>query len=478
MKNRSRFTLILALILVLVTVFALSSCTLDDIATILGEGGNQSAGGGNTTPGDGGSGSDGDSLDGGTESISGGGNGSSGVDLNEYMTREEVLKLLEGISQNVNVTNQDIDITSSYSSELLAASKGLLSAVSINAIFNVEQQYYTIVHGLPQLQTQVKPATQSGAGVIYRLDKNTGSAYIITNYHVVYNVSSNDSDHISDNISLFLYGKEYSNYAIPASYVGGSMEYDIAVLKVSSNPLMQLDAVRAADFADSSEVSVLETVIAIGNPAGLGISATVGCVNVDSEDITMTAVDGVSEVTMRVMRIDAAVNSGNSGGGLFNDEGEVIGIVNAKISSSNIDNIGYAIPSNVASAIADNIIYYDDKSSDNDAAYKFTVGIKYGITEAGAIYDTDAGKVHIYDILSVNEVVSGSVAEAAGLAAGDCIKAVSIDGVRYEIDRFHTLEELELLIRADSEVVYHITRGNQDMNLTLDFSLSTLTKIK
>ncbi len=78
----------------------------------------------------------------------------------------------------------------------------------------------------------------AGSGVIYRIDED-GSAYVITNHHVVYENDSTAENHISNDISIFLYGMEGSNYAIPAVYVGGSQNYDIAVLKIENNSILK-----------------------------------------------------------------------------------------------------------------------------------------------------------------------------------------------------------------------------------------------
>ena len=190
-------------------------------------------------------------------------------------------------------------------------------------------------------------------------------AFVITNYHVVYDSDSDTDNHVSDQIYLYLYGMEDEAYAIPATYVGGSANYDIAVLRVEQSEVLKsaVDSGSAAavTVGDSDVVLPGETAIAIGNPSATGLSGlsvTRGIVSVDSEYITMTAADDSGEVSFRVIRIDAPVNSGNSGGGLYNDAGELIGIVNAKINSVELESIGYAIPSNVARAIADNIIDY------------------------------------------------------------------------------------------------------------------------
>ena len=218
-----------------------------------------------------------------------------------------------------------ITINSSYSPNVLAATKALLSAVTVTCRFE-------------KLTTAgIKEGYSTGSGVIFKLDKANGDAYVITNHHVVYDETSNTKNRISPDINLFLYGQEYADYKIPATYVGGSMQYDLAVLKVSASQVLMKSNAIAAEFADSDSVSVLDLAIAIGNPEGETLSATVGYVNVDSEEIDNPAIEktqnssGNTLNTLRVMRIDAAVNHGNSGGGLFNEKGQLIGIVNAKI---------------------------------------------------------------------------------------------------------------------------------------------------
>ena len=217
-----------------------------------------------------------------------------------------------------------------------AASVGLRSVVSVYAGFGSN--------------------TSAGSGVIYKLNVVAGSAFIITNYHVVYHSSYG----VSESISCYLFGMESADYAIPATFVGGSPNYDIAVLRIDDSKIIRAAGARgsiaAASLANSDYVFPGQSAIAIGNPNASGISVTSGIVSVDSEQLSMQSSTGSGYVQLRVIRIDTAVNSGNSGGGLFDEDGKIIGIVNAKIASTSVENIGYAIPSNVARAIADNII--------------------------------------------------------------------------------------------------------------------------
>ncbi len=356
----------------------------------------------------------------------------------------------------------NINITGTANQNLLAASKAMLSAVSIQCRFEVKKyNYYGSYVG-------TEMTGSAGSGVIYKLDKEKGDAYIITNYHVVYHAQSVTQNKISNDINLFLYGMEYAtngggNYAIPATYVGGSMQYDIAVLKVEANTVLMSSNARAADVADSDNVSVLDTAIAIGNPDNGGLSATVGHINVDSEeiDVAFETESNAVGVRLRVMRTDAAVNSGNSGGGLFNDKGELIGIVNAKTADSDIENVGYAIPSNVAKAIADNAIHYSD-----GAIYRGMLGITVGVSEYSTKYDVETGKLYRIEEVIVSQLEEDSAVKNI-LKAGDVINSITVDGVKHEVTRIYHVVDSMLYARLGSNVKINITRANS----TLDKSL-------
>lgn len=378
----------------------------------------------------------------------------------DYMTEEEVRQMISGsMSGDTNIENvneYDITIENSGSGNISAATKGVLSAVSVTSKFTVS--YYG----------QTTTASSAGAGVIYKLDKARGDAYIITNYHVVYEASSKTANKISDDIKVYLYGLESANYAIPATFVGGAMTQDLAVLKVEGSRILAESNAAAVTLANSDEVAILDTAIAIGNPAAAGISATVGCVNVDSEYVSITASDGRTNISLRLLRIDTAVNSGNSGGGLYNDRGELIGIVNAKIVSNDIDNIAYAIPSTVVRGVVENIIKYCDGTA-MENPYKFTMGITMDNSELYTVYDTETGKIHKREVVKVGTISSGSLADGI-FEVGDVIKAITIDGVRYEINRMYQVIDCMFYAYANSSVVISIERDSVAMDKTVDLS--------
>ena len=463
-------TLFFALILVLATVFSLSSClgTLGSvIAPSVSEGGDGSGDEGDPEsgkPSDGSgsqngttSGETGDDQGGETNGDtgnpgngSGSGNGSgdqsgSGESGDNGNTEEEKpLEFYPGIGE-VSISGQN---------------KALLSVVSIVSNFDVS-------YGRTQGSV--------GSGVIYKLDKEKGDAYIISNFHVVYNRYAVTDGGISDEIGLYLYGMELSDYRIDATYVGGSLTQDLAVLKVEGSEVLKNSYARAADIGDSDDVAVLDQVIAIGNPEGFGISVTKGIVSVDSESLSMTGADGITALDLRVIRVDAAINEGNSGGGLFDKNGDLIGIVNAKRTGSEVDNIGYAIPISYAKNFAENIIYYCDGVS-NTTVYKCLMGVTVTAKVLGVTVDEE-GRLHKAEIVEIGEITENSIASGK-LLAGDRIVSVTIDGAKKDVSRIHHVIDSMLLARVGSDITIEIVRGGETLILEIEVTESALTEVK
>ena len=349
-----------------------------------------------------------------------------------------------------------------------AANIGLLSAVSVYSTFS-----RTYEDNFGNIQTQ--NYSSAGAGVIYRLDKTTGSAYIITNYHVVYDLNCDNTDKISSDINVYLYGGEYAELAIPATYLGGSMTYDIAVLEVRSNVDLMLSYARPADFADSNKTAVGTTAIAIGNPNSEGISATQGIVCVDSEDIYMQAVDNSGEIQMRVMRIDTPVNSGNSGGGLYNSAGELIGIVNAKKTDTKIENISYAIPSNIAKYVADNIID-NCANSTNKNVLKCMLGVGLSITHSSSVYDDQTKTTHVVEEVIISSITLGGLAYGV-LETGMIVKSISNGLETVIVDRVYKMVDFMLACRVGDEITVSVVHNGEDKELQLTLSEDCMTLI-
>lgn len=346
-----------------------------------------------------------------------------------------------------------------------AGAKGLRSAVAIICSFT------------GTVQQGWRPVTQTygsaGSGVIYQLDKEEGDAFIITNYHVVYSAAANTRNGISEDINVYLYGSTTKDSAIRASYVGGSLYYDIAVLRVEDSERLKDSNACAIEIADSEKVMVGDTAIAIGNAKGYGISVSGGIVSVDSEYITMLGADERTEVTFRVMRVDAAINQGNSGGGLFDARGELIGIVNAKIIAEGVEGIGYAIPSGVAISIADNII--DHCFGTNvERVQRALIGISVSANDSHAVYDNKTGSVSIRETVSIYEVEKGYLAEGV-LQKGDILLSATVRGKTIEITRQHQAIDMLLAVRAGDVVEFRIQRDGQERTVSLTITKDCLT---
>lgn len=356
-----------------------------------------------------------------------------------------------------------------------ASNLALLSAVKVRAKGVVTDRW-----------GREQDSTSSGSGVIYKLNKDNGDAYIITNYHVVYNKNYKTEDKICDDLDVFLYGyDEFEEQAIPVKYIGGAYDYDIAILKVSGSEIIKSSDARAVDVASSKNVVVGSTALAIGAPSSGGetyyneikFSVTKGIVSVDSENITLNdATIGLSYTT-RVMRVDTAINSGNSGGGLFNTKGQLIGIVNAKASSMSIDNMGYAIPSDVAVGIADYAIAHCD-GEENKNIKKLYLGIAGTVNSSKAVYDTATATVKVVEEISISLIEDDSLASDY-LQVGDIFKAVDIDGERYEITRSFSLSDALWKVNdSTTSIALNITRNGEDKVIVIPISSSDFVALK
>ena len=244
-------------------------------------------------------------------------------------------------------------------------------------------------------------------------------------------------------------------------------------MKITDSDVLKNSDARAVDLADVSQV-VGQTAVAIGFPAGEGISATSGIVSVDSEKITVN-VDGANYYSLRVMRVDTAINSGNSGGGLFNSSGELIGIVNAKTSSTSIENIGYAIPLDIVVPAVNNII---DNCTDASkrSIYKAYIGITSAATESKAVYDTETGYTEIKETVVVQSVEETGLA-AGLLQEGDVLVSAKIRDVVYEIDRNYILSDAMLNARVGDVIEITVERNGERQTVSLTITAESVQAV-
>jgi len=369
----------------------------------------------------------------------------------------------------VNIGDGAADLT-------YAASKALMSVVSVWCKYERKVSYYqgySWIPGYGSGRQTTETYQTAGSGVIFKLDKESGDAYIITNFHVVYDSDSLTSDGISDDIKVYLYGSESSDMAIPATFVGGSLYYDIAILKVTGSTVLQQSIAEAVELGNSDVVAAGQVAMAVGNPEAEGISVTSGVVSVPSEYITMTGADNSTTVSFRVIRVDTAVNSGNSGGGLFDATGNLIGIVNAKISDSEVENIGYAIPTSVVRAIADNILFYCD-GQNCKRVQRGMLGITVQSSSSHAVINPETGLIGIEEYVSVAEVNEGGLADGV-LQAGDVIRSITLGGRTVQVTRQYHVIDAMLDARVGSDVTMEIIRGGETMTVTMTVTEDDLT---
>lgn len=312
--------------------------------------------------------------------------------------------------------NAEISITQVNTGEKLTATE--IYAANVNSTVGITTSVTTNFFGY---QTT---SAASGSGFIL-----TDNGYIITNYHVI-----EDANAITVTT--------YNGTSYQAELIGYDESNDVAVLKIDANDLVPVV------LGDSGNTNVGDEVIAIGNPLGeLTFSLTSGSVSALDREVT------INNIAMNLIQTDCAINSGNSGGALFNMYGEVIGITNAKYSNSSmsgasIDNIGFAIPINSVRNIFESII-------EKGYISKPYVGISISnLSSEMAQFGLPQGAV-------VSAVQTDSPAEQAGLRVNDIITA--IDGK--EIKSATELTSAVAAAKAGDELTFTVYRQGETADI-------------
>ena len=286
-----------------------------------------------------------------------------------------------------------------------------------------QEVYRQVNPSVVRVMVQVGSKASLGTGVIF-----TEDGYILTNYHVV--------EGGSDCYIALDIGASYQ-----ASYVAGDPVNDLAVLKVDTRDLP------AAEFGDSEDLEVGDTVYAIGNPLGYELWGTMTDGIVSAVDRNVT-VDGR---TMTLIQTNAALNSGNSGGPLINEYGQVVGLNVIKMSSSyfSIEGLGFAIPS----ATMDRVV--DDLLASGETQLQPVLGLSV-LLEATQLSETESG-------LEVVEVTEGLAADRAGVRVGDYVLAA--DG--YPLETSKDLLWVRRQKRIGDELTMTLWRDGEILEVTL-----------
>ncbi len=283
------------------------------------------------------------------------------------------------------------------------------------------------------IQSYGQVGTGTGTGIIMSED-----GYIITNNHVIdgasaIQVTTND-------------GQVYD-----AEVVGTDENTDIAVIKVEATGLT------AAEFGDSSSLVTGEPAYAIGNPLGIQFAETMtgGMISAPSREVT------IDKYVMNLIQVDAAINPGNSGGPLVNSQGQVVGVVNAKIMTSNsndVEGIGFAIPIETALTVANDLIEYGYVTN------RPTLGVSVqSLSQQEALlYRMEPG-------VTVVEVTPGGGAEKAGVQVGD--KIVAFNGV--EVETFSELNYEKDKCKPGDTVTLTVEREGSRLDLQVELGSSS-----
>lgn len=321
-------------------------------------------------------------------SLVGGATGAVGMAGYQYLFQNAGEMYIENIEDDSSTSKmyvgereeKKLDVVSVDSSKVLTAAE--IYAANVNSTVGISATVRSTSRG------RTVEGTASGSGFIL-----TSDGYIVTNYHVVEGATA-------------IKVNTYDNSTYEAKLVGYDDSNDIAVLKVDASGLSPVV------LGDSDKMNVGDNVVAIGNPLGeLTFTLTAGMVSALNRQIT------IDDMPMNLIQTDCAINSGNSGGALFNSYGEVIGMTNAKYSSSgnsssaSIGNIAFAIPSNTVSNIVTSII---EKGYVEKVYIGVTVSASYG----------QRGSQNVQGV-TVKSVTEGSPAEEAGIKEGDIITAVN-----------------------------------------------------
>ena len=308
------------------------------------------------------------------------------------------------------------------------------SVVGVSAKFEYTTQYYDFF-GWGEGSTSQERMEGQGTGIIISDD-----GYIVTNAHCIYDDSQHNA---GEAIEVTIRFSDESDHS--AKIISYDTDSDIAVLKVNESGL------KPAVFGNSDELRVGEVVIAIGNPLSFNYfgSVTSGIVSALNRKIT------INDRTMHLLQTDAAINAGNSGGPLVNSCGQVIGINSAKMASSSVEGLGFAIPINQVKTIVDDLINYNYVTGRPQFGWSII-----------DISESDSRRYNMPMGAYVIDVQDGSAADKAGIQLRDIV--IEVDGEK--VSSTADINALMSNYKAGDTVTLTINRKGEDVkvDVTLD----------
>ena len=358
---------------------------------------------------------------------------SSGSTTSNNSSSTSLLKTT-AVSGSSNTGSLDVsDITTSAMPSIVAITNKSVQEV---------QDYFSQFGFGGQGQTQTQETESQGSGII--IGKNDSELLMVTNNHVVEG---------ADTLSVCF----IDNQVYEAAIKGTDPENDLAVIAVPLDSISDdtMSQIAVASIGDSDSLKVGEQVVAIGNALGYGQSVTTGIVSAvnrtlssDSSDTQDSNSSSDDSSSATYIQTDAAINPGNSGGALLNMNGEVIGINSAKLASTEVEGMGYAIPISRVSDIIDNLMNQTTRTK-VDSDKQGTIGIK-GINVTSDVQE----KYGLPEGIYVSEVTSGSAADKAGITSGSVItkfdgKSVTdIESLQDLLQYYEAGETVELTLQV------------------------------
>ena len=345
-----------------------------------------------------------------------------------------LFSLASCVNSNINIINNDT--SSSLQNAANVTGGGLINDDEFskleadykktNAIFetstetktnSIEETVENIYESVVSITAKSVSATSAGSGVLFAHDDTLGLSYIVTCFHVI-------EDATSFSVTISDYNDEYVNVdagTYEAKLVGGYEDNDLAILSIEKTGLTY-----SKIFDDSDKLRLGSDVICIGNPLGtLPGSVAKGVVSYVNREVSKD-----SYQTISLIQTDVAINSGNSGGGLFNASGALIGIVNGKYASSSIEGLGFAIPSNSVKAAITSILNtaeYDVNNKvwktgyvEGDFEFGFTISIGSTTTGTGFI------RTYTY-VLYISSVESSDTYSGTNLKTNTVISSITVN---------------------------------------------------
>ena len=377
-------------------------------------------------------------------------NGDDGKDgedsISSYKMWEEAFANGDTTLSYVDWVIENFDIN--FDGEKYVINKNLLSVLEIKTFTTERNLKFN------------ESARNSGSATLYEIDDN-GDAYFVTNYHIANNSTNNG---VYPYYRLEFYQDSF--YYMQGEYVGGSSTYDIAVVKVSAeNYLSDRNATPVKIVEEPATAGT--PVFAIGNTKGNGINVSVGgVIDIASEDVSITVAGNTCE--HRVIRHDAYIINGNSGGGLFDYNGNFVGITNG--GDSQDGNIKYAIPADLVQKVADQLIENFKADENSHKLYKIKLGITTNVLATTSWFNPTTELVEVKDIIRITNVASGSPLEqilSEEMGDEDILTGVILNGIEYDITRGYMLDELMIQAKANDTLSLIVTNSETKLQTTL-----------